>query len=153
MKKKITSYSSSSRRDFIQRASTVGAGLLIMPSGSLFGSGVASNRLNIALIGASGRSRAHFGTLKDENVVAVCEVNQLNLPTAMEQFPKAAVYEDWRKCLDHPGLDAVLCCTPDHHHAFIANWALNRDLHVFMEKPLAITVHEARTVPDRKSVV
>ena len=146
MKKKITSYTSRSRRDFMQRASTAGAGLLLMPSGSLFGAGAASNRLNIALIGASGRARAHFGTLKDENVVAVCEVNQLNLPTAMEQFPKAAVYEDWRKCLDHPSLDAVLCCTPDHHHAFIANWALNRDLHVFMEKPLAITVHEARTV-------
>ena len=71
----------------MQRASTAGAGLLLMPSGSLFGAGAASNRLNIALIGASGRARAHFGTLKDENVVAVCEVNQLNLPTAMEQFP------------------------------------------------------------------
>jgi len=40
----------------------------------------------------------------------------------------------------------VLCCTTDHTHAFIANWALNRDLHVYMEKPLAITAHEARTV-------
>ncbi len=117
-----------------------------MPSGSLFGAGAASNRLNIALIGASGRARAHYGTLKNENVVAVCEVNQLNLPDAMQHFPKAKVYQDWRKCLDHPGIDAVLCCTPDHHHAFIANWAMNRDLHVYMEKPLGITVEEARTV-------
>ena len=33
-----------------------------------------------------------------------------------------------------------------HHHAFIANWALNRNLHVYCEKPLAITVEEARVV-------
>ena len=134
------------RRDFMQKSALAGAGLLLMPSGSLFGAGAASNRLNIALIGASGRARAHYGTLKGENVVAVCDVNQNNLPDAMQHFPKAKVYQDWRKCLDHPGIDAVLCCTPDHHHAFISNWALNRDLHIYMEKPLGITVHEARTV-------
>ncbi len=67
----------------------------------------------------------------------------------MAQFPQAKEYEDWRKCLDHPGLDAVLCCTTDHTHAFIANWALNRDYHIFMEKPLAITVDEARVVREK----
>ncbi len=133
------------RRDFLRKGLAAGGGLMILPSGSIFGNS-ANNRLNIALIGAYGRAKAHYGTLKDENVVAICDVNQLNLPYAQEHFPKAKVYEDWRKCLDHPGLDAVLCCTTDHTHAFIANWALNRELHVYMEKPLAITVHEARTV-------
>lgn len=118
---------------------------MLLPSSSIFGA-TANNRLNIALIGAYGRARQHYGTLKDENVVAICDVNELNLPHAQKQFPNAKVYTDWRKCLDHPGLDAVLCCTPDHHHAFIANWAMNRDLHVYMEKPLAISVNEARTV-------
>jgi predicted dehydrogenase len=146
MKKKPLSQTTATRRDFMQKSALAGAGLLLMPSGSLFGAGAASNRLNIALIGASGRARAHYGTLKGENVVAVCDVNENNLPDAMQHFPKAKVYQDWRKCLDHPGIDAVLCCTPDHHHAFIANWALNRDLHIYMEKPLAITVNEARTV-------
>ena len=117
-----------------------------MPSGSLFSASAASNRLNIALIGAHGRAKAHYATLHSENVVAICDVNKANLAFGTKEFPKAKVYEDWRKCLEHEGLDAVLCCTPDHHHAFIANWALQRDLHVYMEKPLAITVNEARTV-------
>lgn len=134
------------RREFVRAGASLGAGLMILPSRSLFGATSANNRLNIALIGAYGRAWAHYKTLQDENVVAICDVNQLNLPPAVEQFPKAKIYEDWRKCLDHPGLDAVLCCTTDHTHAFIANWALNRDLHVYMEKPLAITVNEARTV-------
>lgn len=133
------------RRDFLRTGAAAGASMIILPTGTLFGKSP-NNRLNIALIGAYGRAKAHYQTLHDENVVAICEVNQLNTPHAVKEFPKATVYEDWRKCLDHPGLDAVLCCTTDHTHAFIANWALNRDLHVFMEKPLAITVNEARTV-------
>lgn len=132
----------------VARGATTAAGLLILPSGTLFGKSRPSNRLNILLIGAYGRAEAHYETLHDENVVAICEVNDLNLPFAVKQFPKAKVYKDWRKALDHPDLDAVLCCTPDHHHAFIANWALNRDLHCYMEKPLAITVNESRAVRD-----
>ena len=119
---------------------------MTLPAGTLFGKNKPSNRLNIALLGAHGRARAHYETLKDENVVAICDVNQLNMDLCAKEFPKAKQYQDWRKCLDHPGLDAVLCCTTDFTHAFIANWALHRDLHVYMEKPLAITVEEARTV-------
>ena len=119
---------------------------MILKSGIVHGANGPNNRLNIALIGAYGRAKAHYGVLADENVVAVCDVNKDSIAFAVKEFPKAKVYEDWRKCLDHPGLDAVLCCTTDFTHSFIANWALNRDLHVYMEKPLAITVKEARTV-------
>jgi predicted dehydrogenase len=40
----------------------------------------------------------------------------------------------------------VVICTTDHTHAHIANWAINRDMHVYCEKPLAISVEEARVV-------
>jgi len=40
----------------------------------------------------------------------------------------------------------VICSTTDHTHAFIANWALLRDMHVFCEKPLGNTVEECRVV-------
>jgi predicted dehydrogenase len=43
-------------------------------------------------------------------------------------------------------VEAVICCTADHTHAFIANWAMNRGLHIYCEKPLAISVEEARVV-------
>ncbi len=131
------------RRNFIQQSLVAGSGLMILNSNTVFG---ANNRLNVALIGAYGRARAHYSTLKRENVLAVCDVNKNSISHALKEFPKAKVYADWRKCLDHPDLDAVLCCTTDFTHAFISNWALNRDYHVYMEKPLAITIEEARTV-------
>jgi predicted dehydrogenase len=79
-------------------------------------------------------------------VVALCDVNEKRFPAALERFPKAKTYVDWRKCIEQKDLDAIVICTADHTHSLIANWALNRDLHVYCEKPLAITVEEARIV-------
>jgi len=138
-----------SRRQFLQSSAAAGAGLLILPTGTVFGQNSPNNKLNVALIGAAKRARKHYSTLKNENVIAICDVDKRYMAEGKQHFPKAKEYEDWRKCLDHPGLDAVLCCTTDHTHAFIANWALNRNLHIYMEKPLAITVNEARTVREK----
>jgi predicted dehydrogenase len=134
------------RRDFLKTAATTGTGLLILPSGVLSGANAPSNKLNIALIGTWGRGEAHFGDLEKENVVALCDVNEDHLEFGAKRFPNAKKYVDWRKCLDQKDIDAVVCCTADHTHAFIANWALNRNLHCYIEKPLAITVEQARIV-------
>lgn len=133
------------RRTFLKSAA-LGAGLLILPSGTRTGAAAPSNKLNIALIGADGRGRAHYEALLAENVVAICDVDEEHLDFAAQTFPDAKRYIDWRECLDHPELDAIVCCTTDQTHAFIANWALKRDLHIYCEKPLAISVEEARLV-------
>ena len=133
------------RRQFLKTAAA-GTGLLLLPSGARAGKNAPGNKLNVALIGVWGRGLAHYDALADENVVALCDVNEKRVPDALKRFPKAKTYVDWRKCLEQKDLDAVVICTADHTHAFVANWALNRDLHVYCEKPLAITVEEARTV-------
>ncbi|MDF2440553.1 MAG: hypothetical protein JWN98_1537 [Abditibacteriota bacterium] len=133
------------RREFIKGSAVAGAGLLVLPSGARAQKSP-NNKLNIALIGVGGRGLAHYDSLSDENVVALCDINEKRFPEALKRFPNAKTYIDWRKCLDQKDLDAVVICTADHTHAFIANWALNRDLHVYCEKPLAITVEEARIV-------
>ena len=132
------------RRHFIG-ATAASAGLMVLRSG-LLGAEAPSKKLNIALIGVGGRGRAHMGAASKENVVALCDVNERTLANAAKRFPKAQKYVDWRKCLDQKGLDAIICATTDHTHAFITNWALNRDLHVYCEKPLGITVEETRVV-------
>ncbi|MCK4375143.1 MAG: Gfo/Idh/MocA family oxidoreductase, partial [Candidatus Brocadiae bacterium] len=134
------------RREFLKTAAVAGAGLVILPSGTLSGADAPSNKMNIAMIGTWGRAGAHFGTASKENIAALCDVDENHLDQAAKRFPKAQKYIDWRKCLDQKGLDAVICCTTDHTHAFIANWALNRGMHVFCEKPLGNSVEEARVV-------
>lgn len=134
------------RRRFLNTSAMATAGFSILPSGLLRAANGPNNKLNIALIGVWGRARAHYGWLKEQNVVAICDVVEDHFKHTLEPFPKAQTYIDWRKCLDHRGLDAVVICTADHHHAFISNWALNRGLHVYCEKPHAIGVEEARVL-------
>ena len=134
------------RRQFLASTLTAGIGLTILPSGTLSGANAPSNKLNVALIGVGGRGRAHRRPIASENVVALCDVDERALADAAKVFPNTKHYVDWRKCLDHKGLDAIICCTTDHTHAFISNWALNRDLHIYCEKPLGNSVEEARVV-------
>jgi len=131
------------RRQFLRTAATAGAGLLVLRGGVL-GADAPSKKLNIAFIGTWGRAHAHFGSVRSENVVALCDVDENHIASAAKRFPKAKTYVDWRKCLDQKDIDAVICATTDHTHAFIANWSLNRDLHVYCEKPLGNTVEECR---------
>jgi len=133
------------RRTFLASSIATGAGLTILPSGVL---AAGNDKLNIALIGAFGRGRQLYHDLKTQNIVAICDVHGECMALAEKEFPKAKQYTDWRKCLEQKDLQAVVICTPDHHHAFISIWAMNRGLHVYCEKPLGECVQEARMVRD-----
>ena len=132
------------RRDFLKGIAAAGASLVILPSGVVSGKNAPSNKLNIALIGAWGRGVAHYEGLKKENVVALCDVDEEHIGIAAKEFPKAKHYVDWRKCIEQKDLDAVVCCTTDHTHAHIGMWAMNRGLHLYMEKPMGISIEEVR---------
>ena len=62
------------RRDVLKSA-VAAAGLTILKSGTLRGQNAPSNKLNIALFGVWGRGTAHYNVLRNENVVAICDVN------------------------------------------------------------------------------
>ena len=112
------------RRQFLRSASATGAGLLLLPHRTLFGQNTPSKKLNIALIGVWGRGLAHYNALSTQNVVALCDVNELRFADALKKFPGAKTYVDWRKCLEQKDIDAVVCCTADHSHAHVAMWAM-----------------------------
>ena len=133
-----------SRRGFLKAG--VGAGMLILPFGLAKGAQSPNNKLNIALIGCTGRGAADLNGVSSENIVALCDVDEKKLSTVAVKYPGAKTYVDWRKCIDQKDIDAVVCATTDHTHAFINVWAMNRGKHVYCEKPLANSVHEARVV-------
>ncbi|MEY4484654.1 MAG: hypothetical protein RL693_2106, partial [Verrucomicrobiota bacterium] len=54
--------------------------MLILPSGARAGKNAPGNKLNIALIGVWGRGLAHYDSLSEENVVALCDVNEKRFP-------------------------------------------------------------------------
>jgi len=134
------------RRTFLKSSLGTGAGLVILKSGILRAGQSPNEKLNIAVIGVGGRGAGNLNSVKQENIVALCDLNAKNLAKAAEQHPRAKTYEDWRRCLEQKDIDAVVCSTTDHTHAFVNVWAMNRGKHVYCEKPLANSVHEAHVV-------
>jgi predicted dehydrogenase len=105
-----------------------------------------------ASFGASGMAGSDIGSLtasKNLKLVAVAEVDQSKLKGIKERFPDCRVYDDFRVLLDkEKDLHSVNVSTPDHMHAPIAMRAMQRGLHVYGQKPLTQTIHEARRLTE-----
>ena len=71
---------------------------------------------------------------------------QANLVRFVEQqVPRLQKYQDYREMLEkQKDIDAVIVATPDHMHAVIASNAMDLGKHVYVQKPLCWSVHEAR---------
>jgi predicted dehydrogenase len=106
----------------------------------------ANEKLNIGIIGVENRGKANLEGVASENIVALCDIDAHYLGKASERFPKARTFKDWRELLDQKDIDAVVISTADQVHALASVKAMKLGKHVYCEKPLAHSVHEARVV-------
>ncbi|MBL8228002.1 MAG: Gfo/Idh/MocA family oxidoreductase [Bryobacterales bacterium] len=144
-----------SRRYFFYGSLLAGA----VPSGG-FGSAASlrlagykspNEKLNFAAIGSGGQGASNLGAASPtENVVALCDVDDRRAAPVFERYPNAARYRDFRQMLDKEArnIDAVIIATPDHMHGMAAMWCMERQKHVYVQKPLVRTVWEARQLRD-----
>jgi predicted dehydrogenase len=154
------------RRNFLKKSAITSAGAVILPRYVLGGSGyqAPSDTLNIAAIGAGGRGASVMSQLTSENIVAICDVDFNRVEGAFynnqgefnesrrplkEAYDNAVRYYDFREMLEKQAdIDAVVIATPDHTHAPAAAMAMRMGKHVYVEKPLTWSVHEARVLRD-----
>ena len=136
-----------SRRGFLGAATA----FTIVPRHVLGGTAFAapSDRLNIAGIGVGGMGAGNLKNMKKENIVALCDVDHDYAAKTFAEYPSAKVYKDYREMLEQQkDIDAVLVATPDHTHAVISAAAMRAGKHVYCQKPLTHTVHEARRLAE-----
>ncbi len=131
------------RRETLQTA----ASFMILPAGLARGY-AANQRLDIGVIGLSGMGALDAKALNEqgENIAALCDVDTEFLEMRGATYPKARKYTDFRRMIEKEKLDGVVVATPDHSHAYISVYAMKHGLHLYCEKPLTQTVHEARVV-------
>jgi len=136
-----------------------------------------SEKLNVAIIGTGGQGTQNIkGLLRhaDVQIIAICDVNEQSdysrfyyggvagRKPARELIEKhyasqkstgsykgCASYIDFRQMFEkEKGIDAVLVATPDHVHAIATMTAIKNGKHVYCEKPLTHSIHEARKITE-----
>lgn len=87
---------------------------------------------------------------KNIRFTAVCDVDARHLEEGAEALKRMGhevkAYKDYRELNDSRDVDVVFVCTPDHWHALCAIDALKKGKHVYCEKPLTLTVAEAKAI-------
>lgn len=146
--------SNSSRRKFLRNTATAFAGMYIIPRHVLGRGFVApSDKLTIASIGVGGKGADdinHFFASGKANIAVLCDVDDRQAAGSRKKFPNAKYYKDYREMLEKEGksIDAVSVSTPDHQHAVAAMAAMQLGKHVYVQKPMAHDIYEARKMTE-----
>src|ERR1700733_15438183 len=161
------------RREFVAGAGQATLGAMVAASGPLIlpsrvlgpGQRAPSDTVNLAVVGFGSMGSQNAQVLaQSDHIGVVCDVDLAysercvaNLLTdrqnqsrpegvkLKEQFDKAKRYTDFRDMLaKEKHIDGVVVATADHVHAVVAKAAMQAGKHVYVQKPLTATVHEAR---------
>jgi len=134
------------RRTFLKRSVIGGLGLTVLRDSRSALGYQANEKLNVASIGVGGQGGGNTRSMAGENLVALCDADERRAAENFQRFPDAKRFADFRKMFDkmHAQIDAVVVSTPDHTHAVACMAAMKLGKHVYCEKPLTRTVHEAR---------
>ncbi len=121
----------------------------------------ANDRVRMGYVGLGNRGdQVHDAFLEhgDQQTTAICDLRDDCLDLAAKKCRGTPTrYRDYRKLLEDKNVDSVVIATPDHWHALMFIDACDAGKDVYVEKPLALTVHEGRrmveTAGRRKRVV
>ena len=106
-----------------------------------------SEKMNVGCVGVGGMQGGNdVRSVSSENLYAFCDVDENFLNRAGERYSVTKRYRDFRKMLDkeQKNLDGITVTIPDHMHATVALYAMERGLGVYCQKPLTQSVWEAR---------
>ena len=163
MKEKIKAPESSavkdrSRRQFVKTSVAAGAGLLILPSSTVFGYS-ANSSLGLGIIGCGGRGNYDGGEFvknTDVRVTALMDLfddrlestragfDQLATEKGHSKISSANIFKGWRsydKLLQSKDVDLVLITSPPYFHPEHFEAAVAAGKHVYLEKPVATDVN------------
>ena len=145
------------RREAIRTLAAAAGFPTIIPSSALGKDGVVapSERISLGCIGVGSMGSGHvqgFLNHPDVRITAVCDVRQAHRERAksiVDRYYKdtaCAKHHDFRELLARPDVDAVMIATPEHWHPLIGIEAARRGKHMYYEKPMSVSVAEAKAV-------
>ena len=111
---------------------------------------VSSTAVRVAVIGAGAMAnRVHYPSLAsfdDVEIVSICDLNAERLRATADKYDIAGRYTNYQQMIEEAAPDAVYAIGQPHLMYDIWMWLLERGLHLYVEKPLGLTIHQARSL-------
>ena len=137
------------KREFIKTSGVGALGIMMTPA--FLKGATLKDRLRTAHIGVGNMGAEDLKAISSHSavdVIALCDVDAVNLAKAHKLHPKARIFFDYRVMLDELAdeIDAVVVSTPDHTHAPASLLAMQKGKAVYCQKPLTHYVSESRAM-------
>ena len=132
------------RRHFLMTSAAALAGRTALAS--------PNDTVRVACVGVHGQGRSHiraYSAMPNVEIAAICDVDESVLNQRLGEIEKAgkkrpAGFTDLRRLLEDKSIDAISIATPNHNHALQAIWGIQAGKDVYVEKPCAYNMFEAR---------
>jgi len=109
-----------------------------------------SQLIRIGMIGAgSMANRVHYPSLasfEDVEIAAICDIDAARLQETADHYEVEGRYSDYRKMVEEVAPDAVYAICPPHYMFDIWTWCLAQGLNLCIEKPMGLSIHQARAL-------
>ena len=113
-----------------------------------------NDTVRVACVGVRGKIIDHvqpYLKMKNVEIAAICDIDEAVLDSRIAEVAAAgkkrpARHVDIRKVLEDKSIDAVSIATPNHSHTLQAIWACQAGKDVYVEKPCAHNMFEARQI-------
>jgi len=117
-------------------------------------------KVQVAMIGAGDMAnRVHYPSLasfEDVEMVAICDLNVERLRTTADRYGIERRYSSYQKMIEEVAPDAVYAIGQPHLMYDVWMWCLEHGLNLYIEKPMGLTIHQARALAymaDRKGCI
>jgi len=114
------------------------------------GAATGISKVRVAMIGAGGMANAvHYPSLAsfdDVKITAICDLDSGRLNATADKYGVEKRYADYQKMIEEVAPDAVYAIGQPHLMYDIWTWCLSHRLNLYIEKPMGITIHQARSL-------
>jgi len=108
------------------------------------------DKVQVAMIGAGGMANAvHYPSLAsfdDVEIAAICDIDENRLNNTADKYCVEKRYKDYRQMVDDVAPDAVYVIGQPHIMYDIWIWCLQQGLNLYIEKPMGLSIHQARSL-------